>query len=146
MKSQKRTVIPFRAKVVEPITLLPREERIRRIEAQGLNVFRLRAQDVYIDLLTDSGTGAMSIYQLSRTMIGDNAYAGSRSFFELARQVEETMGFPFTIPVHQGRAAERVLNSVLIRRHMIVPGNSHFDTTKAHIELAGGRAIDCTIA
>jgi tryptophanase len=146
MKSQKRTVIPFRAKVVEPITLLPREERIRRIDGQGLNVFRLRAQDVYIDLLTDSGTGAMSIYQLSRTMIGDNAYAGSRSFFELARQVEETMGFPFTIPVHQGRAAERVLNSVLIRRHMIVPGNTHFDTTKAHIELAGGRAIDCTIA
>jgi tryptophanase len=146
MKSQKRTVIPFRAKIVEPITLLPREERIRRIDAGGLNVFRLRAQDVYIDLLTDSGTGAMSAYQLSRTMIGDNAYAGSRSFFDLARQVEETMGFPFTIPVHQGRAAERVLNSVLIRRHQIVPGNSHFDTTKAHIELAGGRAIDCTIA
>jgi tryptophanase len=146
MKSARRSVVPFRAKIVEPITLLPYEERVRRIESQGLNVFRLRAPDVYIDLLTDSGTGAMSIYQLSRTMIGDNAYAGSRSFFELERQVQETMGFPFVIPVHQGRAAERVLNSVLIRKHMIVPGNSHFDTTKAHIELAGGRAIDCTIA
>ena len=146
MKSARRSVVPFRAKVVEPITLLPYEERVRRIDSQGMNMFRLRAQDVYIDLLTDSGTGAMSIYQLSRTMIGDNAYAGSRSFFELERQVQETMGFPFVIPVHQGRAAERVLNSVLIRKHMIVPGNSHFDTTKAHIELAGGRAIDCTIA
>lgn len=145
MKKEQRTIIPYRAKIVEPITLLPYEERVRRIESQGLNVFRLKAQDVYIDLLTDSGTGAMSIYQLSRTMLGDNAYAGSRSFFELSHQVEETMGFPFTVPVHQGRAAERVLNSVLIRKHKIVPGNSHFDTTKAHIELAGGRAIDCTV-
>lgn len=146
MKSIRRNVIPYRAKVVEPITLLPQEERVRRIEAAGLNMFRLRSQEVYIDLLTDSGTGAMSIYQVSRSMLGDNAYAGSRSFWEMQRVVEQTTGFPFTIPVHQGRGAERVLDTVMIRRHQVVPGNSHFDTTKSHIELSGGRAIDCTVA
>ncbi|MCB9567980.1 MAG: tryptophanase [Myxococcales bacterium] len=145
MRSRERLVIPYRSKVVEPISLLPREERLRRIEAAGLNVFRLRSSDVYIDLLTDSGTGAISSSQLSRAMLGDESYAGSRSFEEMQQQVKETLGFPFTIPVHQGRAAEQVLNYVMIRRHMFVPGNTHFDTTKAHIELAEGRAIDCTI-
>lgn len=145
MRSRERLVIPFRSKVVEPISLLPREERHNRLAAAGYNVFRLRSQDVYIDLLTDSGTGAISASQLSRSMLGDESYAGSRSFEEMRQQVEETMGFPFTIPVHQGRAAEQVLNYVMIRRHMFVPGNAHFDTTKAHIELAEGRAIDCTI-
>lgn len=143
--SRARQIIPYKAKVVEPIALLPYEERVRRIEACGNNLFRLASQDVYIDLLTDSGTGALSAAQLGRMMIGDEAYAGSRSFFEMERQIRETMGYRYTIPVHQGRAAERVLDFVLIKKHMIVPGNSHFDTTKAHIEFAGGRAIDCTI-
>jgi tryptophanase len=145
MRSRERLVIPFRSKVVEPISLLPREERQRRVEAAGFNLFRLASADVYIDLLTDSGTGAISVYQLGRSMMGDESYAGSRSFEEMRRQVQETMGFPFTIPVHQGRAAEQVLNYVMIRRNSFVPGNAHFDTTKAHIEIAEGRAIDCTI-
>ncbi len=142
---RERQIIPYRAKVVEPISLLPYEERVRRIEACGNNLFRLGSSDVYIDLITDSGTGALSAAQMSRMMIGDEAYAGSRSFFEMERQIRETMGYRYTIPVHQGRAAERVFDFVLIKKHMIVPGNSHFDTTKAHIEFAGGRAIDCTI-
>ena len=142
---RERQIIPYRAKVVEPISLLPYEERVRRIEACGNNLFRLASSDVYIDLITDSGTGAISNAQLGRMMIGDEAYAGSRSFFEMERQIRETMGYRYTIPVHQGRAGERVFDFVLIKKHMIVPGNSHFDTTKAHIEFAGGRAIDCTI-
>ena len=145
MRSRERLVIPFRSKVVEPIALLSREDRLRRVEAAGYNLFRLASQDVYIDLLTDSGTGAISAAQLGRAMIGDESYAGSRSFEEMRRQIQETMGFPFTIPVHQGRAAEQVLNYVMIRRHSFVPGNAHFDTTKAHIEIAEGRAVDCTI-
>ena len=142
---RERQIIPYRAKVVEPISLLSYEERVRRVEACGNNLFRLSSQDVYIDLLTDSGTGAISAQQLGRMMIGDESYAGSRSFFEMERQIRETMGYRYTIPVHQGRSAERVFDFVLIKKHMIVPGNSHFDTTKAHIEFAGGRAIDCTI-
>ena len=144
-KKHERQIIPYRAKVVEPISLLPYEERIRRIEACGNNLFRLGSHEVYIDLITDSGTGALSANQLGRMMIGDEAYAGSRSFFEMERQIRETMGYRYAIPVHQGRAGERVFDFVLIKKHMIVPGNSHFDTTKAHIEFAGGRAIDCTI-
>jgi tryptophanase len=145
MRSRERLIIPYRSKVIEPISLPSREERLERIETAGLNVFRLRSADVYIDLLTDSGTGAISAAQLSRSMLGDESYAGSRSFEEMQQQIQKTMGFPYTIPVHQGRAAEQVLNYVLIRPHMFVPGNTHFDTTKAHIELAQGRAIDCTI-
>ena len=145
MRKPERQIIPYRAKVVEPISLLPYEERVRRIEACGNNLFRLGSHEVYIDLITDSGTGALSIHQMGRMMIGDEAYAGSRSFFEMERQIRESMGYRYAIPVHQGRAGERVFDFVLIKKHMIVPGNSHFDTTKAHIEFAGGRAIDCTI-
>lgn len=140
-----RTVIPYRTKVVEPIQLLDPEERAKRLEKAGNNLFRLRAEDVYIDLLTDSGTGAMSTAQWSRIMLGDESYAGSRSFHRIEESVQDVMGIPYVLPEHQGRAAERVLNHVLIKPHTVVPGNSHFDTTKAHIELAGGRAIDCTI-
>jgi tryptophanase len=145
MEKHKRYIVPYRSKVIEPIRLLPREERLARIESAGLNIFRLNAEDVYIDLLTDSGTGAISHFQLGRSMMGDESYAGSRSFWELQHQIEQTFGFSYAIPVHQGRAAERVLNSVLIKKSMIVPGNTHFDTTKAHIEFAGGRTVDCTI-
>lgn len=141
-----RTCVPYRIKIVEPIRLLSRQERERRIRAAGLNVFRLKAEDVYIDLLTDSGTGAMSQAQWSQMMVGDEAYAGSASFFRLEHSIRDIMGLPFVIPVHQGRAAEQVLDFTLIHEGMVVPGNSHFDTTKAHIEFRGGRAIDCTIA
>ncbi|MBW2732122.1 MAG: tryptophanase [Deltaproteobacteria bacterium] len=140
-----RRVVPFRAKVVEPIRLLPRVERQEAMVAAGLNMFNLKAEDVYIDLLTDSGTGAMSTRQMSAMMSGDESYAGSRSYRHMAETFQELTGLPYLIPSHQGRGAERVLNSVLITRDAVVPGNSHFDTTKAHIEVAGGRCVDCTI-
>lgn len=142
----RRHPVPYRIKVVEPIRLLSREERERKLAEAGLNIFRIRAEDVYIDLLTDSGTGALSAAQLSQMMVGDEAYAGSASFFRLEDSIRDVMGFPFVIPVHQGRAAEQVLDFTLIQNGMVVPGNSHFDTTKAHIEFRGGRAVDCTIA
>lgn len=140
-----KKIVPYRIKVVEPITLLSREKREKKIKEAGLNIFRLRSEDVYIDLLTDSGTGAMSAMQWSKMMIGDEAYAGSSSFFRLEDAIHEVMGLPFVIPVHQGRAAEQVLDFTLIQKGKVVPGNTHFDTTKAHIEFKGGRALDCTI-
>jgi tryptophanase len=136
---------PFKAKVVEPIYLLSREDREKRIEAAGLNVFRLKSHDVTIDLLTDSGTGAVSSHQLSKMMLGDESYAGSQSFLTLEAQVRETFRLPYMLPVHQGRAAEKILNTIMIKPNQLVPGNSHFDTTKAHIEFAGGRCLDLTI-
>ena len=138
-------MIPFRIKVVEPIHLLPPKEREQKIRDAGLNVFRLKSQDVYIDLLTDSGTSAMSNAQWSRIMMGDEAYAGSSSFFRLEKTIKEILGMPFVIPAHQGRAAEQVLDHVLVQTGQLVPGNTHFDTTKAHIEFRGGRAVDVTI-
>jgi len=144
-RDRNRRVVPFRAKVIEPIRLLSREQRYRQIEAAGLNMFGLVADDVYIDLLTDSGTGALSVNQLGRMMMGDESYAGSRSFARIVERFHELTGLPWVIPSHQGRGAERVLNSVLVQKGTIVPGNSHFDTTKAHIEFAGGRCVDCTI-
>jgi len=138
--------IPYKIKSVEPIQLLPREERERVIDAAGFNVFKLRSDQVYIDLLTDSGTGAMSAAQWSRVMLGDESYAGSSSFFRLEKVIQDVMGLPYVIPVHQGRAAEQVLDYVMIGSEKnVVPGNTHFDTTKAHIEFRGGRTIDCTI-
>lgn len=140
-----RKVVPYRIKIVEPIDLLSREEREERIREAGLNVFRLKSKYVYIDLLTDSGTGAMSQDQLSQMMLGDEAYAGSESFFRLEETIQDITRMPFVIPVHQGRAAEQVLDFTLVRKGMVVPGNTHFDTTRAHIEFRGGRALDCII-
>jgi tryptophanase len=141
----KMPVVPYKIKTVEPIFLLPREERLKAIQRAGYNLFGLRSEEVYIDLLTDSGTGAMSAAQWSRVMLGDESYAGSASFSRLEETIRDIMGLPYVIPVHQGRAAEQLLDHVLIEKGMVVPGNAHFDTTKAHIEYRGGRAIDCTI-
>jgi len=140
-----RKIVPYKIKIVEPIDLLSREEREEKMLEAGLNVFRLRSKYVYIDLLTDSGTGAMSQDQLSQMMLGDEAYAGSESFYRLEQTIHDVMHLPFVMPVHQGRAAEQVLDYTLIRDGMVVPGNTHFDTTRAHIEFRGGRAIDCII-
>ena len=137
--------IPYKIRSIEPIRLLKSEEREKRIKEAGLNVFKLKAEDVYIDLLTDSGTGAMSMQQWSRVLVGDESYAGSSSYFRLEKTVQEIMGLPHVIPAHQGRAAENILDHVLIKEGMVVPGNAHFDTTKAHIEFNKGRAVDCTI-
>lgn len=136
---------PFKIKVIENIKQTTKEERIKKIEEAGLNLFNIAAEDVYIDLLTDSGTGAMSDNQWAAIMQGDESYAGSRSFFLMKNTINELTGFRFVLPTHQGRAAENVLFSALIKEGNIVPGNSHFDTTKGHIEFRKAFAVDCTI-
>ncbi|MDP8207492.1 MAG: tryptophanase [Candidatus Electryonea clarkiae] len=136
---------PFKIKMVESIQLINREEREAALKRAGLNLFNLPSDHVFIDLLTDSGTGAMSDEQWSSMMKGDESYAGSPSFFRLQSAIQDIMGFPFILPTHQGRAAENVLHSTMIKEGDVIPGNSHFDTTKAHIELRHAKAVDCTI-
>lgn len=136
---------PYKIKMTEEIRLSSREERKKWIEEADYNLFNLDSDKVFIDLLTDSGTGAMSDKQWAEMMIGDESYAGSRSFRKLKTVVENVLGFPYTLPTHQGRAAENVLFTVLVKEGMLVPGNSHFDTTKGHIEFRKAQAIDCTI-
>ncbi len=135
----------YRIKMVEPIYRSTREEREAWIRQADYNLFNLRSNQVYIDLLTDSGTGAMSDRQWAAVMMGDESYAGSSSFFNLKDRVKQLFGFDYMLPVHQGRAAENVLFSVLVKEGNVVPGNSHFDTTKGHIEFRKAQAIDCTI-
>ncbi len=137
---------PWRVKVVEPISLPDRDTRRRRLEEAGYNVFAIPAADVYIDLLTDSGTSAMSQDQWAGLMVGDESYAGARNFFNFQETVQEITGFPFVIPTHQGRVAENLLFTTLVKPGMKVPSNNHFDTTRANIEVHGGEAVDLVIA
>ena len=135
---------PFKIKMVEPIRLTTEDERRERIAAAHYNVFALMAEDVYIDLLTDSGTGAMSDGQWAAVLRGDESYSGGRSYYELVNTAREIFGYEWIQPVHQGRAAEKVLFPVLVERPgSYVISNTFFDTTRAHVVLAGGRPIDC---
>jgi tryptophanase len=136
---------PFRIKVVEPIRLTTRDERARLLAEAGYNVFQLRSEDVLIDLLTDSGTTAMSDSQWAGLMSGDESYAGARNYFHLRDAVRDIFGMPYFMPTHQGRAAETILMSVLVQPGQVVPNNMHFDTTEANVLVRKGRPVNLAI-
>lgn len=141
-----KTIIePFRIKMVEPIRMTTREEREKKIEEAFFNPFLLRAEDVLIDLLTDSGTGAMSTRQWAGIMEGDESYAGARSYFRFEASVKAIFGHRHVIPTHQGRASERLLCAAVVKPGDLIPGNTHFDTTRANIEASRGEALDLPI-
>lgn len=136
---------PYKVKMVEPLRILPKEERIEAIKKAGYNTFLLNSRDVYIDLLTDSGTNAMSDRQWAGIMMGDEAYAGSENFYHLQKTVQEIMGLKYVVPTHQGRGAENILSQILVKPGTYVPGNMYFTTTRAHQELNGGTFVDVVI-
>ena len=138
-----KTIIePFKIKSVEPIRFTTAEERSGILREAGYNPFMIRAEDVLIDLLTDSGTSAMSAKQWAGIMDGDESYAGARSFFRFEKVVKELTGFKYVIPVHQGRAAEKILFSIIGGKGKYIPNNTHFDTTRANVEFTGAEAAD----
>jgi tryptophanase len=136
----------YRIKMIEPIYKSTLEQRVQWIKEAKYNLFNLKSNQVFVDLLTDSGTGAMSDKQWSEMMLGDESYAGASSYYKMKAAIEEITGFPYFLPTHQGRAAENVLFSTLVKPGDIIPGNAHFDTTKGHIEFRKAQAVDCTIA
>ncbi len=141
-----KTIIePFRIKVVEPIRMTTRAERERLLVEAGFNLFLIKAEDVLIDLLTDSGTGAMSSLQWAGIMRGDESYAGAKSWYVLKDKIQELTGFPHILPTHQGRASERILFELVGGPGKVVPNNNHFDTTRANIEHTGAKAVDLVI-
>src|SRR3974390_1735243 len=140
--STKTIIEPFRIKSVEAIRWTTRAQREKLLKAAHYNLFLLPAEDVLIDLLTDSGTGAMSTHQWAAVMEGDESYAGSKSYDPFRESIRDIFGFRHLIPPHQGRAAERILFSVMCKQGDVVPNNTHFDTTRANVEFAGAEAVD----
>jgi tryptophanase len=136
---------PFKIKMVENIYRSTQEQRESWIKDASFNLFNIRSEQVFIDLLTDSGTGAMSDKQWASIMLGDESYAGASSYYKLKEAISDITGFQYFLPTHQGRAAENVLFSVIVKEGDVVPGNSHFDTTKGHIEFRKAEAVDCTV-
>ena len=136
---------PWKIKMVEPLRMISREEREHALVEAGYNTFLLRSDDVYLDLLTDSGTSAMSDRQWAGMMLGDEAYAGSRNFYHLEDAVRRRYGFRHVLPTHQGRGAEHLISQVAIKPGQFVPGNMYFTTTRLHQELAGGQFVDVII-
>ncbi len=136
---------PWKIKMVEPLTVTTREEREKALIEAGYNTFLLKSDDVYIDLLTDSGTSAMSDRQWAGMMLGDEAYAGSRNFYHLEAAVQNVYGYKHIVPTHQGRGAEHLISQAVIKKGQIVPGNMYFTTTRLHQELAGGTFYDVII-
>jgi len=136
---------PYKIKMVELLKVTSKQQRVKALKEAGFNTFLLRSEDVYIDLLTDSGTSAMSDRQWSAFMTGDEAYAGSKSYYALEQTIQEYYGYKYIVPTHQGRAAENILSQILIKKGDIVPGNMYFTTTRLHQELAGGQFKDIII-
>jgi tyrosine phenol-lyase len=136
---------PWKIKMVEPIRMISADARSRALIDAGFNTFLLRSEDVYIDLLTDSGTNAMSDRQWAGLMLGDEAYAGSRNFYHLEKAVQDHYGYEYVVPTHQGRGAEHLISQALIKPGHVIPGNMYFTTTRLHQELAGGRFVDVII-
>lgn len=136
---------PYKIKMVELLKMTNRQQRIKAIKEAGYNTFLLKSEDVYIDLLTDSGTNAMSDIQWSALMLGDEAYAGSKSYYKLEATIQKYYGYKYIIPTHQGRAAENILSKILIKKGDVIPGNMYFTTTRLHQELAGGMFTDIII-
>src|SRR5579872_6413145 len=143
---RKRTIAePYKIKMVEPIRLTTRAYREEKIREAGMNTFLLKSEDVYIDLLTDSGTTAMSDWQWAGMMLGDESYAGSKNFYHLEKAVQEIYGFQFVVPTHQGRGAEHITSMHRIRKGQYVPMNMYFTTTREHVERSGGIFYDCIV-
>jgi len=136
---------PYKIKMVEPLKMLSRQERLKAVKEAGFNTFLLRSEDVYIDLLTDSGTSAMSDRQWAGMMLGDEAYAGSRNFYNLENIIQTVYGYKHLVPTHQGRAAEHMISRILIKEGDYIPGNMYFTTTKLHQEMAGAKFVDVII-